>query len=174
MEPEPAVNVLDDDGLADVLLGVLRKDARGDVGAVAGFVGNDHGHGAVGGPAGGFRRSFGGSFGLGFCGSLGLRGSLGLAAGTQREHHTEGKEQGKCFFSFFLSFLSFDEFGLFVPPKRCCNVTRKFRYLQGKFYKKSKQKKNMLNLCKISVNFLFSPGKKASRTALHCPDAFYL
>lgn len=111
-----AVNVLDDDGLADVLLGVLRKDARGDVGAVAGFVGNDHGNGAVGGPAGGFRRSFGGSFGLGFCGSLGLRGSLGLTAGTQREHHTEGKEQGKCFFHFFFPFfLLMNSVSLFLP-----------------------------------------------------------
>ena len=42
-----------------------------------------------------------------------------------------------------------------------------FRYLQGKFYKKSKQKKNMLNPCKISVNFLFSPAKKH-------PDGFTL
>lgn len=136
MEPEPAVNVLDDDGLADVLFGVLRKDARGDVGTVAGFVGNDHGHGAVGGPAGGFRRSFGGSFGLGFCGSLGLRGSLGLAAGTTARTSYRGQGTGQMLFSFFLSFLSFDGFGLFVPPKRCCNVTRMFRYLQGKFYKK--------------------------------------
>ena len=42
-----------------------------------------------------------------------------------------------------------------------------FRYLQEKFYKKSKQKKNMLNPCKISVNFLFSPAKKY-------PDGFTL
>lgn len=118
--------------------------------------------GPLGAQPGGFRRSFGGSFGLGFCGSLGLRGSLGLAAGTQREHHTEGKEQGKCFFHFFFPFfLLMDSVSLFLPRDAAmlpeCSVICK-----ENFTKKSKEKKNMLNPCKISVNFLFFPGKKAS------------
>ena len=118
-----AVNVLDNDRLANVLLGVLRKDTRGNVGAVACLVGNDHGHGAVGRPAGGFfRRSFGRSFRLGFGRRLGLRGSRGLAAGAKREHHAKGKEQGKCFFHFFFPFFFMDSVSF--PPKRCCNFTR--------------------------------------------------
>ena len=96
-----AVNVLDDDGLADVLLSVLGKDTCGDVGAVAGLVGDYHGHGAVGSPAGGFGR--GAVSGRGSLGrvSRGSRGSCRVAAaGAQREHHAQSKNQCKILFHF--------------------------------------------------------------------------
>ena len=48
-----AVNVVDDDRLADVLLSVLAEDTGSIVGAVAGLIGNDHVYGAVGSPVSG-------------------------------------------------------------------------------------------------------------------------
>ena len=92
-----AVNVLDNDSLADVLLGVLGEDAGGNVGAVAGFVGDDHGDGAVGSPAGAFgRSSIGSSVSCGL-----LCGSRGLAAGAECKYHAESKDQCKYFFHFY-------------------------------------------------------------------------
>ena len=43
-----ALNVFDDDGLADILLGVLGEDTGGVVRAGAGLIGDDHGDRAVG------------------------------------------------------------------------------------------------------------------------------
>ena len=43
-----ALAVLDDDGLAHILLGVLGENAGGVVGTGTGLVGDDHGDGAVG------------------------------------------------------------------------------------------------------------------------------
>ena len=94
-----AVNVLDNDSLADVLLGVLGEDAGGNVSAVAGLVGNDHGDGAVGSPAGAFGRSSIGSSVS--CGSLSRCGSGGLAAGAECKYHAESKDQCKYFFHFY-------------------------------------------------------------------------
>ena len=41
-----ALDVLDDEGLADILLGILGEDTGGVVRAGAGLVGDDHGDGA--------------------------------------------------------------------------------------------------------------------------------
>ena len=91
-----AVNVLDNDGLANVLLSVLSENTGGNVGAVAGLVGDDHGDGAVGSPAGVLSGS-----GIGSSVSCGLLcGSRGLAAGAECKYHAESKDQCKYFFHF--------------------------------------------------------------------------
>ena len=74
-----ALDVLDDDGLADILLGVLGKDTGGIVGAGACLVGHDHSDGAIG-----FKVSIGGD--------------------AQSEHHAQDECERKDFFHCFSSF----------------------------------------------------------------------
>ena len=93
-----AVNVLDNDGLANILLSVLSKDTGGNVGAVAGLVGYDHGDRAVGSPAFGCGSLSSGSLG-GRC--LGCGGLSGLgAAGAQSQNHAQSQNQCKILFHF--------------------------------------------------------------------------
>ena len=79
-----ALLVVDDDGLADVLVGVGAEDAGGVVGAGAGLVGHDHVHGLAGGPAGG--GGFAGTAGVSIGGRR--RGAgIAASAGAQAQQH---------------------------------------------------------------------------------------
>ena len=78
-----ALDVLDDDGLADVLLGVLSEDTGGVVGAGACLVGHDHAHGAGG-------------------------RKVRVCGGRQRKDHAQC--HGECQELFHLVFLQFQNF----------------------------------------------------------------